>query len=87
MSFGNPVVFTGIGAAGIVCKPGTDIFIADDANTFAGEVIALLNDKNLVDLTRQKARQLASSVYHWQMIGHTVNEKIKRLLALAGSVE
>lgn len=79
MSFGNPVVSTGIGAAGIAAEHGNHILIAADANDFAKQLLALMQDKNLFEKIRQNARQLVSSVYDWKVIGSKLDEHFKSL--------
>lgn len=79
MSFGNPVVSTDVGAAGITAEHKNHILIASDAIDFAKQVMALMQDKALFDKTRQNARQLVLSVYDWKVIGQSMDGYIKSL--------
>jgi glycosyltransferase involved in cell wall biosynthesis len=47
MSYGLPVVTTTFGVEGFGLDPGRDLLIGDSAETFAAQVIALLNDADL----------------------------------------
>lgn len=49
MSYGLPVVTTSFGAEGFGLQPGEDLLIGDSAESFAAQVIALLDDSDLHD--------------------------------------
>ena len=79
MSFGNPVVSTFLGAAGINAENNNHILMASDPNLFADKVIALMHDSNLFEKIRLNARQLVTAIYDWKVIGQNLEENFKGL--------
>ena len=61
-----PVVSTRIGAEGLELRNGENILLADDPETFAQEVIRLLNDPEMAVLAGQQGRQTVESHYDWR---------------------
>jgi glycosyltransferase involved in cell wall biosynthesis len=68
MALGTPVVSTSKGAEGIATTPEKNILIGDDPDTFAKQVIRLINDPYLrADIARD-ARALVDEYYCWEKI-------------------
>lgn len=66
MATGNAVVATSNASEGIICHQNRDIVIADDEETFAGEVISLLRNE---DRRREMSRQAVDNIhrnYSWE---------------------
>jgi glycosyltransferase involved in cell wall biosynthesis len=66
--WGIPIVSTTIGAEGIEVHPGENILIADDAPSFAREVIRLLKDPPLAERLRRNGRQSVEEQYNWRTV-------------------
>jgi glycosyltransferase involved in cell wall biosynthesis len=66
MAAGKAVVTTGRGAAGLSLTPTYDIFIADQADPYAGAICKLLSDPHLLAQTSEHARKTIDSRYDWQ---------------------
>ena len=65
MAMGLPVVSTSVGAEGLDIHPGQDILIADDASSFATEVLRLFADAELRARLSEGGRRLAAR-YDWK---------------------
>lgn len=63
MAMAKPIVSTSIGAEGIDCTHGENIFIADEPAAFAKQVVFLLNNPAEIDRAGQAARRLAEQRY------------------------
>lgn len=74
MSMGVCVVSTPIGAEGIVCEHGSDILLADTADTFCQEVEGLVESKELHGTIRAKSRERIESLYDWKIIADTIRK-------------
>jgi glycosyltransferase involved in cell wall biosynthesis len=69
MAAGTPVVATSKGAEGIRARTGEHLLIADDATTFAAQVVALLADPALRARLALASRDLVAERYDWSAIG------------------
>jgi sugar transferase (PEP-CTERM/EpsH1 system associated) len=69
MAMGIPVVSTTVGAEGIDCTAGEDIFIADRPEEFAARIVQLLNDPALRQHLGLRGRQLVEQRYSWRVLG------------------
>jgi glycosyltransferase involved in cell wall biosynthesis len=63
MSYGLPVVSTGIGVEGMDLRPGEDVLVADEPEAFAAEVVRLYRDQALWE--RLSANGLANVRQHF----------------------
>ena len=79
MSFGNPVVSTGIGAEGIDAQAGRHILIGDDPQSFAENIRLLLTDKALYGNIQKAGRALVEAKYDWEKLGYDMNGAIAHL--------
>jgi polysaccharide biosynthesis protein PslH len=80
MSLGNPVVSTKIGAEGIECHPGKNIFIIDQAEQFAEQIDLLIGNETLFNEVRVNALNFVTSFYSWHVIGNKINRFINDML-------
>ena len=90
LAMGLPVVSTSVGCEGIAVTPGRDVLVADDADAFTGQIVALFEDRQLqrrlsengVRLIQERygwnaiCRQIESSVATIQRIGESASERI-----------
>jgi polysaccharide biosynthesis protein PslH len=65
MAMGIPVVSSTIGAEGLPVDDGTNIFIADDPDTFAQNVVALLQNSSLARSAGTAGRLMVSEKFSW----------------------
>ncbi len=72
MAAGLPVVTTGAVCMGVGAEPGRDLLVADDAHDFAGQVIRLLQD-------RQLRRQIGAAGRDFVRIQFTSQAAVERL--------
>jgi len=80
MAMGKAVVATTVGAEGIDYTNGRDIIIAEDPESFAENVIALLADRPKREILGKNARELAEQKYSWQSSAVSL-EKAYRFVA------
>lgn len=66
MASGTPVVATTLAVSGIEARHGEHLLVADDADTFATQVVRLLQDSTLAGALAIKARGLVESRYSWE---------------------
>jgi glycosyltransferase involved in cell wall biosynthesis len=65
---GMPVVTSPVGLEGIEARPGEEVLVADSPEAFAGEVVRLLQDRELRDRLAVRGRALAEARYDWQVV-------------------
>ncbi|MCH7549565.1 MAG: glycosyltransferase, partial [Candidatus Krumholzibacteriota bacterium] len=63
MAAGLPVICTSVAIAGMDFEPGRDFLLADDAASFAGEIVRLLEDTDLARTLAQNARRQVRARY------------------------
>jgi glycosyltransferase involved in cell wall biosynthesis len=85
MAAGKAVVSTTIGAEGLDVRDGRDILLADDAETFAASVVALLRDAEQRRRLERAASELAAR-YDWAVIAERFEEVLARVAANADAV-
>jgi len=79
MAMKLPVVSTSIGCEGLEVADGENILIADRPETFARQVVALLENENLrINLT-EKAFALVREKYAWENVGQCLNRIYDKL--------
>jgi glycosyltransferase involved in cell wall biosynthesis len=69
MALGRVVVSTTVGAEGLRVDDDTHLAIADDAQSLANAIVALLNDHDHRDRLARAARALVEAEYDWDRIG------------------
>ena len=65
---GLPTVATTVASAGIAVRHGSDVATADDEETFANEIIRLLDDVSARRVMAESARRLVEERYDWRTI-------------------
>jgi polysaccharide biosynthesis protein PslH len=68
MAAGKAVVSTTIGAEGLDVKHGTDIWLADDSEEFAGAIVRLMRDENTRHSLEVAAAETAAR-HDWPAVG------------------
>jgi glycosyltransferase involved in cell wall biosynthesis len=68
LAMGKAVVSTSVGAEGLAVTPGRDIAIADQPETFASTVLALLRDDVRRAALGHAGRQLVQRRYSWAQV-------------------
>ncbi len=62
---GMAVVATSVACAGLRCRNGENILVADRADLFAGEVVRLLRDPSERVRLGKEGRKVAEQYYGW----------------------
>ena len=70
MSMGKAIVSTTVGAEGVNLSANENIIYADDADSFANGIIALLKNKETTASFGQSVRNIATSTYDWDIIAN-----------------
>lgn len=79
MAMKLPVVSTSIGCEGLEVADGENILIADRPETFARQVVALLENENLrINLT-ENAYALVQEKYTWEKVDQRLNQIYEKL--------
>lgn len=66
LSWGRPVVATGVGAEGLEDLVGRGVVVADDPVTMAAELVALLSDPALATSTGARGAAAVSADHSWE---------------------
>lgn len=69
LALSTPVVATSKGVEGLELVADRDYLLADDPQTFAGQIIHLLNDKGLRATLSQNGCRTVALKYNWRTIG------------------
>ena len=69
LAIGTPVVSTTIGAQGLELKHGENILLADDPDSFAGEISRALSDPALLRRIEENGIATANERFGWPAIG------------------
>jgi GT2 family glycosyltransferase/glycosyltransferase involved in cell wall biosynthesis len=85
MAHGLPVVVTSIGAEGIPSENGENLMIADDAESFAREVMRLYTDETLWQKISNGGRRLVREQYSSENLAKQINQSLENGFA-AGHV-
>lgn len=72
--WGLPIVSTTIGAEGIETRPGENILLADEPESFAEAVISVLGDAELNEALREEGRRWVEEHYDWRRVYQEVDE-------------
>jgi glycosyltransferase involved in cell wall biosynthesis len=78
LASGVPLISTRLGVEGLGGREGEDYLVADSPTEFAGKLVALLKDEELVRKLSENGRKLAEK-FSWQ---HGVKKLEKILLKL-----
>jgi sugar transferase (PEP-CTERM/EpsH1 system associated) len=66
MAHGVPVVTSRVALDGIAAKPGRDVLVADEPDSFAEKTVALLRDRKVRDQLAANAFALVQKEYRWE---------------------
>ncbi|MDP3498320.1 MAG: Glycosyltransferase involved in cell wall bisynthesis [Candidatus Nitrotoga sp. LAW] len=80
MSYGLPVVTTSFGAEGFGLQPDEDLLIGNDAETFAAQVIALLDDTELHDRVARRGYDFIKQHYSVPAVEQLLDSAMQGLL-------
>ena len=83
----RPVVSTSVGAEGLNTVDGESILIADDATTFARQIVRLLVDVDLAKRIARNARTHVVSEYDWNRIGEHLESVLRKHIGLVPADE
>jgi len=73
MAMGRAVVSTSIGAEGLPVVAGENIVLANEAEDFARQVVALLSSQSRRQDLGRAARRLVENSYSWNAVGSDLN--------------
>jgi glycosyltransferase involved in cell wall biosynthesis len=79
---GRPVVSTTVGAEGLAVRDGESILLADDPETFARHVVAVLTDDVLAARLAAAARRHVVSTHDWDCIGEQLANLLRTRVGL-----
>ena len=79
MAMKKAVVSTSVGCEGLAVTDQKNIFIADDALTFAQRVVDLLNDAAARKQLEENGRALVEKEYSWDVIGEKIAAVVQDL--------
>jgi glycosyltransferase involved in cell wall biosynthesis len=80
MAAGLPIVTTSKGCEGLQVVHGRELLVADDPETFASEVIRLLDDHALRRTLAENARKFVAGHYSWETLVQRMSSGYQRLL-------
>lgn len=83
MAVRRPVVTTSNGVEGIRVEPRTHVRLADTADSFAREVVEVLDNPAEAMEMADRARNLVAEEYAWSRIVDDLEEKLRNLVAAA----
>jgi glycosyltransferase involved in cell wall biosynthesis len=63
-----PVITTTVGLEGIEARPGIDVLVEDDVDSFANAALDLFTNQALQDQLARNGRKLAETRYDWKII-------------------
>lgn len=76
---GVPSVVTTVAAEGLAINNGKDVFIEDDANSFAQACLKLLNDEMTWNQFRDNSRKIAAAKYTWKDLFKGMDKSLNEL--------
>jgi polysaccharide biosynthesis protein PslH len=81
MAMRIPVVSTSVGVEGLECTHGRQVLIADTAENFTQQLIALLDCEALRESIAKEGRNVVERCYSWQAIGGRLDMFYSRIVA------
>jgi sugar transferase (PEP-CTERM/EpsH1 system associated) len=81
MAAGTPVVATPTATAGLQSVAGRDLLVGADAESFAAQVVRLLEDRPLRQRLAQNALRLVQNVYAWERTVESLEQAYERALS------
>jgi glycosyltransferase involved in cell wall biosynthesis len=80
-AMGKAVVSTTVGCEGLATQDGQNILIRDDPKAFGEAVVQVLTQSDLRNHLEANARQTAEECYAWPIVGQTLRDTYRRLIA------
>jgi glycosyltransferase involved in cell wall biosynthesis len=80
----RPVVSTSVGAEGLHQHPGETLLIADDAETFARQLVRILTTPDEARAIALRGRTHVAQFFDWDRIGERLNRLLDERLGLLG---
>ena len=81
MAMRIPIVSTEVGAEGMPVSHGNNILLANDADSFAREVVRLLQDPNLREKIASRALRMVQKDYSWDAVSRAFESHCYRILS------
>jgi glycosyltransferase involved in cell wall biosynthesis len=81
LSMGQSIITTSVGCEGLAVQGERDLLIADDAETFARQVVRVLRDEVLRDALSRCGRKLVEESYEWGAIARDLDRLYESVLA------
>ena len=81
MAAGKAVVSTSVGCEGLKVTPDENILIGDTPESFARQVVRLINDNDLKKKLEVNGRKLVEEEYSWAKIGRQLNDVYKSVVS------
>ncbi len=82
MAMGKALVSTSIGCEGIDVEPGRHLVVADTAEAFARETVALMNDEGRRRALGSEARALVDERYAWPVVARSLTDAYRCAIEL-----
>ncbi|HYR62340.1 MAG TPA: glycosyltransferase [Actinomycetota bacterium] len=79
LGMGKAVISTTVGCEGLAVNSGEHLLVADDPDSFAGEVVRVLSDPQLARRLGAAGRALAVREYSWTRSGARLEELFRRV--------
>lgn len=80
----KPVVSTSLGAEGLIVRDGHSILLADDARSFAMQVVRLLDNVDFASRVGANGRSDVALKYDWERIGERLENLLRETIGLVG---
>lgn len=80
MAAARPIVTTSVGLEGIDARPGVDIMVADDADSFAQKCLELFADAELADRIGRSGQAVALERYSRESLRENIKNLVTEIL-------
>jgi glycosyltransferase involved in cell wall biosynthesis len=87
LAMSKPVVSTTVGAEGLDLTPGRHCVLADDAESFAREVVSLVRNRGRRDALGAAGRTLVETLYSWRQVAREFETRCEEVVAEHGYIE
>jgi len=84
LAMGKPVVATRVSLEGLDLREDHDLLVADDAASFADQVLHLLNDRRLAEELGRTGQSSVRQRYSWRVSGQRLDEAVHALIRTSG---
>jgi len=69
-----PMVTTSVGVAGLGAKPGRDILVGDDSETFSRQLIKIMKSPKLGQELGENSRKIVEESYDYEKIAEKLSQ-------------